>query len=122
MCSGFFFGLSSLDGIEDVDYLLEHVDLFFDDVVFLFVIDCDEILVIGQIFIRQVVLSRIGIQVILKDGDYLLEDGEFLLDVDDLEDLIDCLFVIEGPVVQSEEDDDVHVQNVMMDLEFPKEG
>jgi hypothetical protein len=121
MGGGFLFGLSCLDGIKDIDYFLEHADLFVDDVVFLFVVDCDEILVIAQILIGKVVLSRIGLEVILQNGDYLLQDGEFLLDIDDLEDLIDCLLVVEGPIVQTEENDDIHVQDVMMDLEFPQE-
>jgi hypothetical protein len=48
----------------------------------------------------------------------LLEDDYFLGDIDDLEDFVNCKFVIEHPTVQSKERDDVHVEDVMMNLKF----
>lgn len=52
----------------------------------------------------------------------MLEDDYFLWNTDNLKDLIDCLLVIEHPAVQPEEDDHVHVKDVMVNLEFPQQG
>lgn len=39
-----------------------------------------------------------------------------------MEDFPDCLLVVEQPAVESEKDDDVHVEDVMVDLELAQQG
>jgi len=83
------------------------------------VVYIDKVLMVVQRFVSQVIVSIIDLQILLQDRHYLLQDGDFLVNIYYSKNLIHCFLAIELPVTQPEKDDHINIQSMIIELELP---